>query len=161
MMVFSCPVEEAYGATEATGGVCSTCIWDKSTGNVGGPLACTKLKLRDLPELGYLSTDLPNPRGEVCLKGLTVCKGYFRNPAMTADKIDKDGWLSLGDVGELLPNGSVKLIDRVKSICKLQQGIYVAPQYLENIFGQCKSVSQVFVSANSGRDSVFAVIVPD
>ena len=134
MIAFGCPVEEVYGATEATGGVCSTCIWDRSTGNLGGPLSCSKLKLRDLPDLGYLSTDEPYPRGEVCLKGLSVFKGYFRNPALTNETIDKDGWLSLGDVGEMLPNGSVRIIDRVKSICKLQNGQYVAPQYLENIY---------------------------
>ena len=120
MVVFSCPVMEAYGVTESTGGVCSTSIWDISSGNVGGPLSNVKLKLRDLPELGYLSTDLPNPRGEVCSIGLSVFKGYFRNPILTAETIDKQGWLSLGDVAELLPNGSLKLIDRVKSICKLQ-----------------------------------------
>ena len=75
--------------------------------------------------------------------------------------IDRDGWLSLGDVGELLPNGSIKLIDRVKSICKLQQGQYVAPQYLENIFSMSRAVSQIFISANAKNESVFAVIVPD
>ncbi len=83
-IVFSCPVEEVYGATEATGGVTSTCIWDRSTGNTGGPLCVCKLKLRDVPELGYLSTDEPYPRGEVCLKGLTVFEGYFRNPDLTS-----------------------------------------------------------------------------
>ena len=161
MVVYSCPVVEAYGVTEQTGAVCSTCTWDISSGNVGGPLSNVKLKLRDLPELGYLSTDLPNPRGEVCSNGLSVFKGYFRNPSLTADMIDREGWLSLGDVGELLPNGSIKLIDRVKSICKLQQGQYVAPQYLENIYSMSRAVSQVFVSANSKNDSVFAVVVPD
>ena len=112
-------MEEVYGATEATGCITSTCIWDRSAGNVGGPLCVCKLKLRDVPELGHTSNDLPHPRGEVWLKGLSVFKGYFRNPELTKQVLDEDGWLHLGDVGTLLPNGSIKLIDRIKSIAKL------------------------------------------
>ena len=126
MATFGCPVLECYGATEASGSICSTNEWDNISGTVGGPLPCLKLKLRDLPELGYLTTDDP-PRGEVLIKGLSVFKGYFRNPELTKSVFDKDGWLSLGDVGTILPNGSIKLIDRVRSIKKLQHGFYVAP----------------------------------
>jgi len=46
---------------------------------------------------------------------------------LTKSVFDKDGWLRLGDVGRILPNGSVELIDRVNSIRKLQHGFYVAP----------------------------------
>jgi len=97
----------------------------------------------------------------VCVKGNSVFKGYFRNPTLTQSVLDADGWLSLGDVGVLLPGGCLKLIDRVSSICKLQHGFYVAPQYLENIFGQCSCVSQVFVSADPNSEWVAAVIVPE
>jgi long-chain acyl-CoA synthetase len=69
MVVFCVPVQEVYGMTECTGGVTSTCVWDRLSNNVGGPLCTSKLKLRDVPELGYLTTDEPYPRGEVCLKG--------------------------------------------------------------------------------------------
>jgi long-chain acyl-CoA synthetase len=82
-VVFCVPVEEVYGMTESAGAVTGTCVWDRSTGNVGGPMCISKLKLRDVPELGYLSTDEPYPRGEVCLKGLSVFKGYFRNKELT------------------------------------------------------------------------------
>ena len=78
MAIFACPVLEAYGSTETAGSICGTSIWDQIAGTVGGPLPCLKLKLRDLPELGYLTTDDP-PRGEVMIKGLSVFKGYFRN----------------------------------------------------------------------------------
>lgn len=119
-----------------------------------------KLKLKDLPDLGYLSTDNP-PRGEILIKGNSVFNGYFRKPALTASVIGTDGWLALGDVGVLLPNGCLQMIDRVRSIVKLQHGLYVAPQYLENIYAQCPAVSMVFVSADSRADSVVAVIVPE
>ena len=73
----------------------------------------------------------------------------------------EDGWLRLGDVAVLLPGGCLRLIDRVSSISKLQHGFFVAPQYLENIYGQCQSVSQVFVSADPRSEFVAAVIVPE
>jgi long-chain acyl-CoA synthetase len=67
MAAFCCPVLEAYGTSETAGGLCSTARWDTRAGIVGGPLACLKLKLRDIPDLGYLTTDKPDPRGEVCI----------------------------------------------------------------------------------------------
>ena len=64
------------------------------------------MKVKDLPEYGYLSTDNP-PRGEICIKGNSVSKGYFRNPELTQTVQDGDGWVRLGDVVKILPNGSL------------------------------------------------------
>lgn len=36
---------------------------------------------------------------QVCVKGLSVCKGYLKDPVKTAETIDKDGWLHTGDIG--------------------------------------------------------------
>lgn len=103
-VAFGVPVLEAYGASESAGVVTSTSNWEYKAGVVGGPLSSIKLKLRDLPELGYLTTDDP-PRGEVCIKGNSVFKGYFRDSILTSEVLDSDGWLSLGDVATLLPGG--------------------------------------------------------
>lgn len=91
---------------------------DPIAGHVGGPLPCIKIRLRDLPELNYMSTDT-NPRGEICYKGNSIFKGYFKNAAKTAEALSEDGWLASGDVGVVFPNGSIKIIDRAKNIFKL------------------------------------------
>ena len=105
-----------------------------SVGTVGGPTPNTKIRLRDIPEMSYLSTDLPNPRGELQYHGTTTFKGYFKMPEKTAEAINDDGWINSGDVAVILPNGAIKFIDRAKNIFKLAQGEYVAPEKLENIY---------------------------
>ena len=93
-----------------------------------------KFMLKDLPEMGYSHTNSP-PTGEVCIKGHQVTKGYFKNPAKTAEAFHGD-WFMTGDVGQLNPDGSLKIIDRAKNIFKLSQGEYIAPEKLENVYVQ-------------------------
>jgi len=66
-VVFAAPIFEAYGLTETGGASTSTLINDNVSGHVGGPLKVTKIRLRNVPDMNYLSTDKPYPRGEVCI----------------------------------------------------------------------------------------------
>ena len=137
-----CPIVQGYGQTENAGSALLNSVYDTAAGTTGGVQNTTELKLVDLPEFNYLSTDInpntgiPEPRGEICFRGDTVFKGYFKNISETKKIIDKDGWFHSGDVGIILTNNgnSIKIIDRAKSLFKLSQGEYVASTNYFNKF---------------------------
>lgn len=132
MKAFLCiPIIECFGMTETLGGLMSDALLPNSQ-HIGGPTILSKIKLRDLPELNYRITDHP-PRGEIMIFSQSVTKGYFKLPDKTAEDLE-NGWMKTGDVGIILENGSIKVIDRVKSLFKLSHGGFIAPEKLENIF---------------------------
>nr|XP_021146937.1 long-chain-fatty-acid--CoA ligase 5 isoform X2 [Columba livia] len=143
-----CQVFEAYGQTECSAGCTFSMPGDWTTGHVGAPLACNIVKLDDVEEMNYFSS---NNEGEVCIKGPNVFKGYLKDDEKTAEAIDKDGWLHTGDIGKWLPNGTLKIIDRKKNIFKLAQGEYIAPEKIENVYIRSAPVAQVFVHGESLR----------
>jgi long-chain acyl-CoA synthetase len=157
--VFCCPVIEAYGTTEC-GACCTiTTMGDVSLGHVGGCISCNAVKLVGVPEMQYDTGTRP-PQGEVCIRGPNVFHGYFKDPEATREAFDDDGWLRSGDIGEWLPNGALRIIDRRKNIFKLSQGEYVAPEKIENVY-MGGLVSQIFVYGDSLQSHLVAVVVPD
>ncbi|NXK09589.1 ACSL5 ligase, partial [Herpetotheres cachinnans] len=153
-----CQIFEAYGQTECSAGCTFSMPGDWTTGHVGAPLACNIIKLDDVEEMNYFSS---NNEGEVCIKGPNVFKGYLKDPEKTAEAIDKDGWLHTGDIGKWLPNGTLKIIDRKKNIFKLAQGEYIAPEKIENVYIRSSPVAQVFVHGESLRSFLIGIVVPD
>lgn len=134
-VVVCCPIIEAFGQTESCGGSFLTRYSERFSGYkltcelnfdrfVGGPTTMNEFKLVDVPEMEYFSTDKDKdgndaPRGEVCLRGPSLIRGYFKDPERTMEAFDTDGWLHMGDVGMILPNGGLKVIDRKKNLFKL------------------------------------------
>lgn len=118
-VVFCCPILEGYGLTESSAASCVVDADDPIVGHVGGPTEGVKIRLKDLPEMSYLSSDKPYPRGEVCMQGPSIFSGYFKREDKTAEAFDAEGWFMTGDVAMVYPNGSIKIIDRSKNIFKL------------------------------------------
>ena len=160
-------VIEGYGATETSGPCLLQVGGDYSVGNVGGPLPSCEVKLRDVQEMGYLTVDRDHNgqpckgRGELMIKGYLVTPGYFKNPELTRQSFDEDGFFATGDIAIVLPNYSVKIVDRKKNFFKLAQGEYVAAEKLEIIYGASPFISQIFVHGDSLQSYLVAVIVPE
>ena len=95
------------------------------------------------------------------MRGDSVFKKYFRDPKNTEETVDKDGWNHTGDIGTILPNGALKIIDRKKNIFKLQQGEYIAPEKVENVYARCKFVAETFLYGDSLKSYNVAIIHPN
>ena len=141
------PAYEGYGPTENSP-VISVNRWsspgDSMIGTVGPIIDGIEVKLAD--------------DGEICVKGPTVMKGYYKRPDLTAETVI-DGWLHTGDIGVWVDNKFLKITDRKKEIFKTSGGKYVAPQALENIFKGSPFIEQIMVIGES-RKFVSALIVP-
>lgn len=109
-------VLKTFSRPETSSSMMTTVVFDYALDKraVGPPLASIHVKLVDKGKEGYTAENLPNPRGEIYVGGSTVFAGYWNNSAATMDAIHPDGWYSTGMVGELLPNGSILLLEPLK-----------------------------------------------
>nr|CDS33499.1 transformer 2 protein [Hymenolepis microstoma] len=156
---FCCPVFEGYGSTETCGAITSSIFGDLAGGHVGPPLPGCEIKLVDVPSMDLVASR--DNKGEICCRGPVVTPGYFRQPELTEDLIDKDGWLHMGDIGEWTEGNRLKIVDRLKHIFKLSQGEYVAPEKVEQVYAHSSLVAQVFVDGSPLRSYPVALVVPD
>ncbi|GMR59984.1 hypothetical protein PMAYCL1PPCAC_30179 [Pristionchus mayeri] len=152
-IAYGAPLFEGYGQTECGAAGTLNLPSDTTAGHVGGPAPWAQIKLIDAPELGYFSKD---DKGEVCFRGAAVMAGYLGDVSLTTKTIDAEGWLHTGDIGQWLPNGSLSIIDRKNAFFKLAQGDFVAPELIENVYGQSPLI---FVAGRTTRSFLVAVIV--
>uniref|UniRef100_A0A671M709 Arachidonate--CoA ligase n=1 Tax=Sinocyclocheilus anshuiensis TaxID=1608454 RepID=A0A671M709_9TELE len=158
LATLGCLIFEGYGQTECTAGCTFSMPGDWSAGHVGAPLPCAMVKLTDIPDMNYYAK---NGEGEICIRGHSVFRGYLKDEERTGEALDADGWLHTGDVGQWLPNGTLRIVDRKKHIFKLSQGEYIAPEKIENVYTRCVPVLQVFVHGDSLQSYLIGVVVPD
>lgn len=83
-------------------------------GAVGLPVPSIEIKFLDIPEMGYTSKNDP-PQGEVCIRGPSLMKGYYKRPDLNEDPtiFTPDGWLRTGDVGQWNKDGTLSIVDRL------------------------------------------------
>jgi long-chain acyl-CoA synthetase len=153
------PIIEGYGLSETSPVVASnrTDITD-FTGTVGFPVASTQVSIRDAN--GEPVAD--GEPGELCVKGPQVMAGYWNRPDETAKAMTADGFFKTGDVAAVQPDGSIKIVDRIKDMI-LVSGFNVFPNEIEDVLATHPKVAEVAVvgmaDAKSG-ESVRAIIVP-
>lgn len=125
-------IGEGYGLTEVTmqaTGAPSFRSGTRKAGTVGVPIFDTEISIRPLGGGDPLP---PGERGEVCIRGPQVMRGYAHRPEATAESIDADGWFHSGDVGILDEDGYLAIVDRTKDML-LYKGYNVFPRELEEI----------------------------
>lgn len=141
-------VLQGYGLTE-TSPVISVENFEPNGlkfGTVGPPLKNVEVKVAE--------------DGEILVKGPSVMLGYYKEPELTAEVIDKDCWFHTGDIGHIEPDGQLKITDRKKMIFKTSFGKYIAPQVIESKFKESPFIDQLMVLGENQKFAA-ALIVPD
>jgi len=152
---FDIMVVNAYGSTE------------QGTGTVAANGAVNwgfviDYKLKDVPELGYYTTDKPYPRGELVSKTRHQIKGYFKRPDATAAIFDEDGYILSGDIVEQRSRDHIEWLDRRNNVIKLSQAEFVAIGPLESKYlADNPLFQQMYIYGNSHRAFLLAAVVPD
>ncbi|KAH8655431.1 hypothetical protein BX600DRAFT_515252 [Xylariales sp. PMI_506] len=159
---FGRTLSQGYGLTEAYGLAIFQFANDFSTGNVGAPAISLEVCLESLPDLEYLVTDQPVPRGELLLRGPAVFSRYHKDEEETKKSIDQDGWFHTGDVAEIDELGRIRIIDRKKNLLKLSQGEYLSPERIENVYlGSCPLIAMAYVHGDSSQSCLVGVFGVD
>jgi long-chain acyl-CoA synthetase len=161
-LLYGCVVLQGFGTTETSGAATMTNEADLAADHVGAPVPAAAVKLINIPDMGISAID---DKGEVLVSGPIVATQYLRSAVngrlQTQPTVDPQGWFHTGDVGEWSDSGCLRIVDRVKNIFKLPQGVFVAPEKLESAYRMCKYMDQIFVTGDPLKPSLVAVGVPD
>jgi len=125
--------------------------------SVGIPLEGTEIRIAE--------KDLEG-NGEICIRGESVMKGYYKNPKITKEVIDKDGWLFTGDIGKIDSEGYLYITGRKKNIIVTPGGKNIYPEEIEELINECPYILESLLigvpeSEHSRGEYIYAYIVPN
>jgi long-chain acyl-CoA synthetase len=135
---------QGYGLTESSPVISFNRQGENRIGTVGPPVPGVEVKIA--------------PDGEVLSRGPHIMKGYWKNPAATADAI-RDGWLYTGDLGTLDAQQYLTITGRKKDLLVLSNGKKVVPTHVEGLLLADPCIEQVLVHGE-GKNFLTALIVP-
>mmetsp|Transcript_29486 Transcript_29486/g.85308 ORF Transcript_29486/g.85308 Transcript_29486/m.85308 type:complete len:801 (-) Transcript_29486:102-2504(-) len=150
------PLVQGYGLTETSPVVVVGSLKTRRRGAIGPIVACTEMRAVD--ERGV---EVPTGEiGRVQFRGPQVMHGYYQDEPATKRAIDDGGFLDTGDLGRILPDGSLLFVGRAKDTIVLSNGKNV---YAEDIEKQCLTSPLVEQILLSGQDEKFlgALVVPN
>lgn len=117
--------------------------------------------------VGYVGSAQPgvehkiDDSGEIMVRSPGNMLGYYKEPDLTREVLEHDGWLHTGDMGEIDAEGRLKITGRVKELFKTSKGKYVAPAPIENQLLLSPDIEMVCVTGGN-RPQPFAIaVVPD
>jgi long-chain acyl-CoA synthetase len=142
------PVLEGYGLTETSPVIAVNNFEENGVkfGTVGPVLKNTTVRI---------AAD-----HEILCKGPGLMKGYYKEPALTKEAIDSDGWFHTGDLGRMESEGHLKITGRKKEIFKTSFGKYVSPEMVENALKESEFIDSLMVVGENQKYAA-AIIVPD
>lgn len=153
---FGLTLHNGYGLTEASPTVTQTRQEaPRDDCSVGPAIPGVTLRIVDPEE-----RDLPDGEvGELWVRGPNVMKGYYRDPAATANAIHPGGWLATGDLARRDPDGAIHIVGRLKELI-IRSGFNVFPVEVESVLNAHPAVSQSAVVGRSadGDEEVVAFV---
>ncbi len=138
-------LKQIYGQTEIAGISCVHRDNDINPDTMGEPIPETEMKISET--------------GEILSRSPAVFAGYYKQPEETAKTVI-DGWLHSGDAGYLTPEGHIVVIDRIKDVMSLIDGVKFSPQFIENKLKFSPYVKEA-VTVGHNRDFIIAMISID
>ena len=147
-------IYQGYGLSETSPVVCVNYDRKGDLSSIGRPFGSFESKI--VPETG-----------ELWLRGPNVMKGYYKNPEMTAEVLDEDGWLHTGDIATMDKYGHLHITGRIKNMIVLSGGKKVFPEEVEAVLEQSENFAEVCVFGSEratgekeGTEEIVAVVVP-
>lgn len=138
-------VLEGYGMTESCAAVTVNTLQLHRIGTVGPPVCSARIRV--------------TPEGEILMQGPTISPGYLK-PETNDGAFDAEGWLHTGDLGQMNPEGLLKITGRAKEILVTAGGKNVAPATLEEPLQSHPLISQIMV-VGEGKPFVGALVTLD
>lgn len=129
-------IYQGYGLTETSPVLVAENYQHSKPGTIGVPLPHVTAEMKDLDENGI---------GELCVKAPNVMIGYYKNPELTSEVIDKDGWFHTGDLGFMDKHGYITLTGRKKDMIVLKNGKKAFPEEIEMLLTAIPGVVDAFV----------------
>ncbi|MEJ2309667.1 MAG: AMP-binding protein [Gammaproteobacteria bacterium] len=149
---------EAYGLTETSPAAAINPLdIDGYNGFIGLPVPSTEICIRD-----ENNREVPlGERGELCIRGPQLMKGYWQRPEETTDAIDAEGWFHSGDIATMNEEGFITIVDRLKDMI-LVSGFNVYPNEVEEVLAAHPKVLEagvIGVPDDRSTESVRAILV--
>ena len=137
------PYAVGYGLTETSPLLAGAVVGKTRLGSTGPAIEGVELKIHK-----------PDPRtgeGEIWARGPNVMMGYYREPGLTSEVLDREGWLRTGDLGCFDREGNLFIRGRLKNMIVGASGENIYPEEIEFVINNFKHVVESLVIEKKGK----------